>query len=106
MAKKNQVDALLTQLTQELTQAELWQYTPIEPRKLLSSEPFCCDTLQFEQWLQFIFIPKIRQLIVTGAPLPNNISIAPMAEIHYSKLACFLPLHRVLSELDAILSGR
>ncbi|KAF7775138.1 hypothetical protein PCIT_a1255 [Pseudoalteromonas citrea] len=106
MSKNTQVTELLRRLTHVLSEAQLWQLTPIEPQKLQSSEPFCCDTLQFEQWLQFVFIPKLQQLVDASLPLPTKVSIAPMAEVHFSKHTCFLPLHKVLMELDTTLSGR
>ncbi|TMO55593.1 hypothetical protein CWC18_20095 [Pseudoalteromonas aurantia] len=105
MSKNTQVNELLRRLTRVLIDAQLWQLTPIEPKKLLSSEPFCCDTLQFEQWLQFVFIPKLQQLLDARSPLPTKVSIAPMAEVHFSDHACFLSLHTVISELDDTLSG-
>jgi dTDP-4-dehydrorhamnose 3,5-epimerase len=104
MSKNTQVNELLIRLTHVLVDAQLWQSSPIEVEKLLSTEPFCCDTLQFEQWLQFVFIPKLQQLVDGGLPLPTEVSIAPMAEIYFSKHACFCALHNVLVELDTTLS--
>ncbi len=51
---------LLTALEHELQQRQLWQDILPPDEALASSEPFCVDTLTFPQWLQFIFIPKMR----------------------------------------------
>jgi len=45
-----------------------------------STQPFCLDTLVFNEWLQFVFIEKIRALIKNGQALPVNCAIAPYGE--------------------------
>lgn len=105
MSKNEVVAALLNDLLEVLQQANLWQLEEVEAEKLLSSAPFCCDTLRFEQWLQFVFLPKMDQLLCANAPLPKNIAIAPMAEIHFGSHRCFQKLHRVLSKIDSTLGG-
>ncbi|MEI8616683.1 YqcC family protein [Pseudoalteromonas sp. B193] len=37
--------------------------------------------MAFEQWLQFVFIEKIQQLITHKQPLPRNFATAPMAQM-------------------------
>ncbi|AWN14617.1 hypothetical protein SALB1_0410 [Salinisphaera sp. LB1] len=50
------------------------------PAAMASRTPFCADTLTFTQWLQFIFVPRMRDLIEAGGPLPAASGIAVMAE--------------------------
>ncbi|WP_163932968.1 YqcC family protein [Paraferrimonas sp. SM1919] len=78
-----QVSQLINQLEDALKAAELWQSQPIEAAKLQSTQPFAIDTMSFEQWLQFIFIARMRALIDAGQPLPTAMGIAPMAEQVY-----------------------
>lgn len=47
---------------------------------MLSQVPFAIDSMTFEQWLQFIFLPQMRLLIEKSLPLPNEMGLAPMAE--------------------------
>ena len=47
---------------------------------MASTAPFACDALSFEQWLQYIFIPKMRQLIELDVPLPASMTLLPMGE--------------------------
>ena len=83
-----------------LRQMGLWETTPPPPEALRSEQPFAVDTLRFEQWLQFIFIPRIRFLIDNDQALPGQCSIAPMAE------ECFrgrrLPMADLLAALERI----
>lgn len=86
--KKNieHIPSLIAQLTSELKLLELWQASAPSSNALASVAPFCCDTLNFEQWLQFIFIPKISQMINTTQPLPSKIALTPMAEESFKYL--------------------
>jgi uncharacterized protein YqcC (DUF446 family) len=36
--------------------------------------------LRFTEWLQWVFIPRTRALLDSGAPLPAASAITPMAE--------------------------
>ncbi|GAA0784304.1 hypothetical protein GCM10009193_00760 [Shewanella aestuarii] len=70
----------LVALEQQLKAGKLWSTTQPSASAMASTAPFACDTLSFEQWLQFVFIPKMQQLIITKSPLPTNMAVAPMAE--------------------------
>lgn len=59
---------------------QLWQEQEPPAEALASTQPFAVDTLTFTQWLQFLLIPRLRQLAESGGPLPVNCAIAPMAE--------------------------
>ncbi|AZZ99156.1 YqcC family protein [Pseudoalteromonas sp. R3] len=95
---------LLDELEHTLRQAELWQATPVPVEALRSTQPFCCDTLRFEQWLQFVFVVKMRALLQSGSALPANMAIAPMAEISLAQHPQLAVLLNVLQRLDLAVS--
>ena len=47
---------------------------------LASQEPFCMDTLKFEQWLQWIFLPRMKDTLEQSRPLPTESGIFNYAE--------------------------
>lgn len=71
---------LLIAVEQELRFMQLWELQSPLPEALASVAPFAVDQLSFSQWLQFLFLPRIYEMIETSAPLPDSCSIAPMAE--------------------------
>ena len=71
---------LLIDVERELRVMQLWELQIPSPQALASVEPFAVDQLSFSQWLQFIFLPRMYDLIESAASLPENSSIAPMAE--------------------------
>lgn len=90
-----------------LRQAGEWAQTPPSAEALASVEPFCVDTLGFEQWLQWIFLPRMKVILEQGLALPNASGILAMAEMVY--------MHRPgeggelmasLRRFDSLISGR
>ncbi|MFY8272686.1 YqcC family protein [Pseudoalteromonas sp. SSDWG2] len=100
---QNTLIELLQRLEVQLKDNDLWQTQPIEPALLQSQQPFCVDTLRFEQWLQFVFIEKMNALLAQGLPLPNNIAIAPMGEIAWQQN--YADVMATLSQIDALFGG-
>jgi len=99
--------ALLEELTLALKSLNLWQTQVPSNVALSSNSPFCCDTLSFEQWLQFIFIPKISHMINHGQTLPNKIALTPMAEESFKHLSVQAkPLLTVINKIDKTLTGQ
>lgn len=72
--------AELDELESQLQALALWQSEPPAPEALASQQPFCVDTLHFHQWLQWIMLPRLRQMLASGAALPSNSNMAVMAE--------------------------
>lgn len=57
-----------------------WQEKQPPTTALASSEPFCLDTLKFEQWLQWILLPRMKLILESQKPLPSRSAIAGYAE--------------------------
>lgn len=64
----------------------LWESTPPAPEALQSLTPFCHDTLQLEQWLQWVFLPKMKCVVEGLEECPSSSDIAPLAEYRFSQL--------------------
>ena len=80
MDKQGELTLLLVAVANELHAMGLWQEQKPAPEALASVEPFAVDQLSFTQWLQFVFLPRMEQLIERQSPLPQSCNIAPMAE--------------------------
>ena len=72
--------SIVSGIEQELIVRGQWE--PVPPRAVAfeSRLPFCCDTLRFTQWLQWVFVPRTRALAESGGPMPEVSGIRPMAE--------------------------
>lgn len=70
-------------LERELRLLGKWAAHSPEAYALASQEPFCVDTLAFEEWLQWVFLPRMRHLVESNAALPSACGIEAMAEVAY-----------------------
>lgn len=73
----------LRHLEEEMKLKSLWNEQPPLPEAFNSVEPFCIDTMEAIEWLQWILIPRLQMLIEQGAVLPTNFAVAPYFEEAY-----------------------
>ena len=105
LATLRQVADLLLALESELRRQGLWEAEPPAPERLASSVPFCHDTLELQQWLQWVFVPRMGELVEQGGPLPGGSGIAPIAEYVFGQMAAETDeLVRLLAEFDRVLT--
>jgi len=101
------INSLLIQLETELKQQLLWSSSAPADAALASTTPFCCDTLRLEQWLQFVFLPKLRSLLQAGQPLPAKVSVLPYAEEAFKAQGQrLLPLLKLIAQIDYTLTAQ
>jgi len=90
-----------------LRQHHLWEALPPTLQALQSSQPFCMDTLRFTQWLQFVFIVRIKDIIKSGAPLPMRSGIVAIAEENFKGVSYrTAAIIRPLAQFDALIEAR
>ena len=64
------------------------------------------QTLTFAQWLQFIFIARMKMIAESSMALPDQISLSPMAEESFKGLGKKAEKLMILfSDIDALLTG-
>ena len=82
---RDQLSQLLKALETELHSQGRWDSEPPAASALESTQPFAFDTLSFDQWLQWILLPRLNELMLLQMPLPSSSAIAPMAEQAYAQ---------------------
>lgn len=70
---------ILAQIESELKGLDLWEDQPPPAAALASSLPFCYDTLDLHQWLQWLFLPKMQRILLGHGALPAESGIFPYA---------------------------
>jgi uncharacterized protein YqcC (DUF446 family) len=96
---------ILIDLEKELRELRLWEFEAPSDEALASTQPFAIDTLNFPQWLQFIFIPRLYILIEHKHPLPNASGVKPMAEEYFQSMSLHsVPLISHIEKIDTLLS--
>lgn len=106
MDQRQRAARLLERIEAELNSLGLWQSHFPPPQALASDQPFAMDTLDFHQWLQFVMVPRMWDLVDGEHPLPANIAVSPMAtHVYKDQLAHHEGLIDSLREFDILLSG-
>jgi uncharacterized protein YqcC (DUF446 family) len=76
----NRIADVLLEVEAILRTSGKWDVFQPPEGALSSSEPFCIDTLSFEQWLQWIFLPRMKQILEYRKPLPAKSGIFVYAQ--------------------------
>jgi len=82
----HQLADLILGIEAEMRRIGLWQCEPPDEEALNSLVPFCHDTIAFEQWLQWVFLPKMKTVIETEEDFPASSEIYPLAEYSLERL--------------------
>ncbi|MDM7858222.1 YqcC family protein [Thiopseudomonas acetoxidans] len=92
-------------IEQQLRELGWWTQSPPNEQALLSQEPFCIDTLTFEQWLQWVLLPRMRIVLEKQVPLPSQSAIAEMADVVYAEqLGQTVALRRAIKQFDRLIN--
>ena len=78
---RSDIAAQLIDLEAALRQLDLWSDQPPSAEAMQSEQPFAMDTMDFEQWLQFIFLGRMREILEQGDALPESCAIFPYVEM-------------------------
>lgn len=94
----------LLDIEAELRRLDWWSSEEPCARLLASTEPFCIDTMAFEQWLQWVFLPRMKMLLEQSEDLPQRSAITEMAEVVYAEMpGRTVTLRRHLKRVDRLL---
>ncbi|OEF24067.1 pseudouridine synthase [Vibrio rumoiensis 1S-45] len=87
-------------LEDKMIELALWESQQPSEHDLASSEPFALDTLSPTQWLQWVFIPKMKALIESDSEMPTGFEISPYFEQAMSDKEKLLELLPIIKQID------
>jgi len=76
----NRIAEILLEVEASLRVQGKWSEDKPNENDLSSSISFCMDTLKFEQWLQWIFLPRMKDTLEQSRALPEQSAIFEYAE--------------------------
>ncbi len=95
---------ILSNIECEMKTTQLWSEQRPTDEALSSSQPFCIDTLTLPQWIQFVLLERLKQMIARDMPLPAQCGVAPIAEEYFRPSNNGQRLIALLNELDQTLN--
>jgi uncharacterized protein YqcC (DUF446 family) len=63
---------LLGEIELEMKREHVWQEAPLAPEKFIDMGPFGGNTIGFEQWLQFVFLPAVKEALAGEREPPKT----------------------------------
>lgn len=102
---RDRLGDLLSDLERELRAQGRWDAVAPSADALRSTQPFAVDTLSFDQWLQWILLPRMHELLRRQLPLPGSCAMQPMAdEVYDSTDSGGARIAGILAEIDRLLT--
>lgn len=105
ISKKEQVVLSLSNIKTELDKLGLWSNGRNRPNEIafLSGMPFCMNTMEFHQWIEFVLYPRMMEIVNSDNPLPERVLIHTYAqEIYRGRWQEYKDLIKTLMEFDKI----
>ena len=93
---------IFDRIEEQMVELDLWSDTHPGHHKLASNMPFCVDTLQLEEWIQFVFLPKMREYVEEEQLPPGPAQITPIAEEVFKDQPEVKSLIKLLQRFDEI----
>ncbi|MCL6417331.1 YqcC family protein [Aestuariirhabdus sp. Z084] len=101
----SELSGALNEVEAQMRALKLWQGAPPPAEAFASREPFCIDTMGFDQWLQWVFIGRLRAMLDAGAELPGKSELLPLAdEFFKGRTARCGPLLSAIAKVDRLLT--
>lgn len=93
-------------IERELRLLGYWALEAPSAEALASQAPFCVDTLAFEEWLQWVFLPRMKAILENDLELPQASGIRAMAEEAYRERSGEVAaLLEALGAFDRLIGG-
>jgi uncharacterized protein YqcC (DUF446 family) len=84
----------------EIKRLGLWSSEPLPAEAYNFTSAFAMGTMPFARWLQFIFIPRVRELIATEDAFPRRSQVGAQAVREFGGLYEANGLVGLLNDFD------
>ncbi|MBA3540416.1 MAG: YqcC family protein [Deltaproteobacteria bacterium] len=100
MTVHEQASSVADRLETELRALGRWSTIALDPARLADMGAFGMNTLVPEEWIQFVLLPRIREMVAAGAALPKESATAVWATRQFDGDPDAAGLVDLLRELD------
>jgi uncharacterized protein YqcC (DUF446 family) len=103
MPDRAAVKERIDEIEAEMKRCGCWQEKPLPPEAYRFHQAFAIDTMPFTSWLQFIFIPRVRQIIESGGQFPTTSQVGVQAVREFDSVDEASDLVGMLIEFDQLI---
>lgn len=92
----------LEEIVAEMKRIGYWQEEPLRPEQYDFRSAFAMDTMTFSQWLQFIFVPRVEQILDSQGTFPSRSQVGTQAIREWDGVPEAAHLVELLCAFDAL----
>jgi uncharacterized protein YqcC (DUF446 family) len=92
------------EIENELRRLNRWQHLPLSSKKFENIGAFGSNTMTFEQWIQFVLVPRLDHIVLNKGELPADSMLATYAVRVFDGDPDASNLIGLLTELDELVS--
>jgi uncharacterized protein YqcC (DUF446 family) len=70
---------IITEIETEMKRKGYWSTQPLPAEAYDFRQAFAIDTMTFPQWLQFVFLPRVRQILEEQGAFPAQSMVGTQA---------------------------
>lgn len=102
MTTHDRVRLQLQALEALLREHQHWRNDEPLPHQFASTQPFFMDTMEPLEWLQWVLIPRMHDLLDNNQPLPGAFAVAPIMKWRWRLIIRNALILAELEKLDAL----
>jgi uncharacterized protein YqcC (DUF446 family) len=84
----------------EMKRQGMWSAEPPPPQAFNFQAAFAMDTMPFVHWLQFVFIPRVREIVAAESSFPPSSQVGAQAVREFDGINEASELISLLSDFD------
>jgi uncharacterized protein YqcC (DUF446 family) len=105
MYSYEQATTFADRIESELRTLSAWRDEPLPEAAYDSEQAFFADTMTFYQWLQFVLLPRVREIIEERGAFPPESSVGAYAVRELDGNDEAAGLITALCEFDSLIDG-
>lgn len=94
--------AKIQEIQAEMKAIGLWRNDPLPPEAYNITQAFGADTMTFEQWIHFILVSRVNDVIKERGQFPNSSAVGVYATRAFDGMDEASNLIRLLNEFDSL----
>lgn len=96
------VRKIIAEIEAEMKRKGYWSTQPLPAEAYDFRQAFAMDTMAFSQWLQFVFIPRVRQILEEQRAFPARSMVGTQAIREFDGDANAAQLISLLNDFDRL----
>jgi uncharacterized protein YqcC (DUF446 family) len=104
-SQHEKVQEKIREIKEEMQRIGLWQEESLPEEAYDYTLAYARDRMAFHQWLQFIFIPQVQEMLQDYEELPRTSQVGKAAESAFEDWDQGEQLVQLLKEFDLLMTG-